>query len=173
MPLKLYCYVDESGQDTQGRLFVVGVVVAGEERDRLRGVCEQIERVTGKGNWKWVRAPHDRQIAYVRRILQEPVMRGKRYFAVFERTRDYLSPTIDTIVRAIEIHAEADYRVTLLVDGLPAALEQTLGQKMRRRGIRIRKVRGVRDEGDALGWPTRFAGWCEQPQRVRRKCAES
>ena len=28
---KLYCYVDESGQDTGGRIFVVGVVVLQEE----------------------------------------------------------------------------------------------------------------------------------------------
>lgn len=38
---KLYCYVDETGQDTEGRLFLVSVVVtdafAGFIRDALEG----------------------------------------------------------------------------------------------------------------------------------------
>ena len=34
---KLYCYVDESGQDTRGALFVVAAVVAAEDRERVRG----------------------------------------------------------------------------------------------------------------------------------------
>ncbi len=34
---KLFCYVDETGQDTQGRLFVVAVVVTGSEREEGKG----------------------------------------------------------------------------------------------------------------------------------------
>lgn len=50
--LKLYCYVDESGQDTEGRLFIVGGVITTQERDELTALCEQIERNVGKRN-KW------------------------------------------------------------------------------------------------------------------------
>ena len=32
---KLYAYVDETGQDTQGTLFLLAVVVVGDERDIL------------------------------------------------------------------------------------------------------------------------------------------
>ena len=35
-PQKLYAYVDESGQDTLGELFLVSVVVTGEARDKPR-----------------------------------------------------------------------------------------------------------------------------------------
>lgn len=44
MTQKLYAYVDESGQDTQGELFVVAVVVTGSERDALRQALRNIER---------------------------------------------------------------------------------------------------------------------------------
>jgi hypothetical protein len=45
---KLYCYVDETGQDTGGQIFIVAVVVTGEERDDLLTLCEQLEKVSGK-----------------------------------------------------------------------------------------------------------------------------
>jgi hypothetical protein len=32
---KLYAYVDETGQDTKGTLFLLAVVVVGDERDAL------------------------------------------------------------------------------------------------------------------------------------------
>lgn len=32
---KLYCYVDENGQDTKGDIFIVSIVVTGKERDEL------------------------------------------------------------------------------------------------------------------------------------------
>ena len=33
MTQKFYCYVDETGQDTQGELFIVSVVIADQERE--------------------------------------------------------------------------------------------------------------------------------------------
>jgi hypothetical protein len=43
MTEKLYCYVDETGQDTRGDLYIVSVVVADDERDRSIELCEAIE----------------------------------------------------------------------------------------------------------------------------------
>lgn len=48
---KLYCYVDENGQDTKGDIFIVSVVVTGKERDRLLNLCEEIEVESGKGKF--------------------------------------------------------------------------------------------------------------------------
>jgi hypothetical protein len=45
---KLYCFVDETGQDTSGRLFIVSVVVAPKERQALSGTLRAIEVETGK-----------------------------------------------------------------------------------------------------------------------------
>ncbi len=46
---RLFCYVDESGQDTKGALFIVSVVITGQERESLIQICEAIERECGKG----------------------------------------------------------------------------------------------------------------------------
>jgi len=39
---KLYCYIDETGQDTKGKLFLVSIVIQEQEREELR---EKIERI--------------------------------------------------------------------------------------------------------------------------------
>lgn len=55
---KLYAYVDESGQDTKGALFVVGVVVLETERESILKELEQIEEKSGKRVRKWNKAPY-------------------------------------------------------------------------------------------------------------------
>ncbi len=45
-------YVDESGQDTKGKLFVVAVVAV-ENSDEFRQHCESFEKSSGKGKVKW------------------------------------------------------------------------------------------------------------------------
>lgn len=45
---KLYCYVDESGQDTKGEIFVVGIVILEQERERMEKELESIETISGK-----------------------------------------------------------------------------------------------------------------------------
>ncbi|MFQ5617229.1 MAG: hypothetical protein ACE5GO_12325 [Anaerolineales bacterium] len=48
--MKIYCYIDESGQDTKGAFFVVSVVIADQELDLWRETCENIERLSD-GGW--------------------------------------------------------------------------------------------------------------------------
>jgi hypothetical protein len=62
---KLYCYVDETGQDTEGRLFVVAVVVIGLEKDRLLQLCEDMESISGKGKFKWGKAGYRQRMVYL------------------------------------------------------------------------------------------------------------
>ncbi|MBI2599976.1 hypothetical protein HYW43_03590 [Candidatus Daviesbacteria bacterium] len=41
---KLYCYVDETGQDTQGELFIVSVVVAKNDREEIPSHWKSLSR---------------------------------------------------------------------------------------------------------------------------------
>lgn len=45
---KLYCYVDETGQDTEGQLFLVSVVVTEQEQESFAHELERIEAESGK-----------------------------------------------------------------------------------------------------------------------------
>jgi hypothetical protein len=55
-PQKLYAYVDESGQDTFGELFVVATVLTADNHARVRQSLERLERASGKGLRKWIKA---------------------------------------------------------------------------------------------------------------------
>jgi len=151
MAKKLFCYVDETGQDTRGELFIVSVVTASRERDQFLQVCEAIEQETGKGRVKWIKTAYDQRIAYIRRVLDMSIFRGKLSFAVYRNTQDHVSLTVLTIARAIWGTHETDYKATIFIDGLSRTQERTVGNRLRQRGVHTKKVRGVKkDDNDAL-----------------------
>jgi len=47
---KLYCYVDESGQDTEGEISFVSIVITGTERDGLHKRNVRAHKVRGISN---------------------------------------------------------------------------------------------------------------------------
>lgn len=134
----------------RGELFIVAVVIADQERDQLRQACEDIERHSRKGRRKWVKTKHSRRLAYILQVLERPIFEGKLNFAVYRDVQDYPSATVQTIARALSATGETDYKATILIDGLPRSLERMVGLQLRRLGIRAKKVRGLKDENDAL-----------------------
>jgi len=147
---RFFCYVDETGQDTCGELFIVAVVIVGHERNQLRQACEDIERISRKGRRKWIKTKHSRRLAYIQGVLERPIFEGSLNFAVYRNAQDYSSLTAQTIARALIARGERDYKATIFVDGLPRSLERAIGLQLRRLGIRAKKVRGLKDENDAL-----------------------
>ena len=150
MTQKLFCYIDETGQDTQGRLFVVSVVITDQERDQFRQTCEDIEQISRKGRRKWAKTAADRRLAYIYRVLERPIFVGRLNFAIYHSTQDYPTLTVQTIVRALNRTGETDYDATILIDGLPRSQEQVVGLQLRRLGVQAKKVRGLNDETDVL-----------------------
>jgi hypothetical protein len=141
---KFFCYIDETGPDTKGELFIVSVVIAAQDRDELLQVCETIEQATGKGRVKWIRAAYRQRLAYMQRVLTHPLCREKLCFAIYHDTTDYLSLTVQTIAKSIIATRETNYQATIFIDGLPRAQERLAGRELHHLGIHTRKVRGVR-----------------------------
>lgn len=151
MSKKFFCYVDETGQHTEGELFIVSVVVVpGPQREAAHELCEDIERTTGKGQVKWVRANRNRRHDYMREVLGRQSLKDCLTFAIYRNRQDYTTMTVQTIARALQALAGDDYKATVLIDGLPRPQQRPLGVRLRRRGIRVKKVRGVKDETDSL-----------------------
>ena len=65
---KLYCYVDETGQDTTGKFFIVAIVVADKRRDDLQQWLEAIERDSGKRT-KWMKTSDKSRCAYIEALI--------------------------------------------------------------------------------------------------------
>lgn len=150
MTTKLYCYVDETGQDTQGRLFLVAVVVTGQEREQLRMLCEAVEDRSRKGSRKWSKTSAERRLAYAQGVVDQRAFAGKLHYAIFEGTADYLTATVQAIAETLETGATEDYDATVFIDGLSRSLERAVGLSLRRSGSHVKKVRGLDEESDAL-----------------------
>lgn len=149
-PQKLYAYVDESGQDTAGRLFVVSVLLLAEERDALLPRLEGIETRSGKSNAKWQKTRHSARQAYMEELRQLPLVRQTLFFDVLQHG-NYMELTALTTARALQRKAHAPYKVTVFVDGLRRHEIPIFSKTLRRLQVQINKVRGVRrEENDAF-----------------------
>lgn len=86
---KLYAYVDESGQDTKGLIFVVSVVVLGDERDRIEQRLQEIEKRTHKGAAKWHKSRHEFREAYIQALAAAAELKHAVFVSVYHDTLQY------------------------------------------------------------------------------------
>lgn len=148
---KLYAYADETGQDTLGGFFLVAVVILGAERDELLRWLAEVEKETGKGMLPWHKSRHEVRSAYVDQVLRDPRLRGAIFYSVYPGTRAYRDLTLLTIAKALgERVGRRDYKVTVVIDGLRREETRQVAVGLRRIRVPVRKVRGGREEGNAL-----------------------
>src|SRR6516165_5799161 len=93
-PQKLYAYVDESGQDTEGRFFIVSVVLVGPERDTVLQRLEALEDRSGKGRVKWRRARYSFRQDYIMGLADIPHLVASIFVSTFRNTRRYFDLTV-------------------------------------------------------------------------------
>lgn len=148
---KLYCYVDETGQDTQGHLFIVSVIIL-ENREVMAQYLSKLERRTGKGRLKWGRADLEKRLCYLDEIFTQKSYPLKIYYSMYNSTKEYRDATVFTIAKSIKNEESAKNTLfTVLVDGLNERDQRYYGTQLRNMGLHPRKIRGVRnDENDAL-----------------------
>lgn len=151
MKQKLYCYVDETGQDTKGDIFIVSIVVTGKERDKLLNLCEEIEQKSGKQKDKWGRSKSQRRLDYIKRIFSNKSFKEKLRYSVYHDQVNYDMATIIGIAKAVHFKEPKAYSTCVYVDGLSKNKRQKYGSELRKLGIPTRKVQGVnKDENNAL-----------------------
>lgn len=148
---RLYCYVDETGQHTNGTIFVVSVVVAREDRDDLGRLLERIETETGKKATKWMKTRRDIREAYLLAIFNSPAFKGQLFYASSKGTKDYKPLTLIAIASAIRASRRSDtYKASVFIDGLKRAEHRSVSTGLHRIGVMTEKVRGVTDESSAF-----------------------
>lgn len=149
---KLYCYVDENGIETKGKIFIVAIVVVADENDKFMALCEELEKAAGKGRTKWRHTKHSQRIDYLRRVFRNKQFRGSLHFAVFRGKIAQHEATIEAIVRAVKFQAPTErYTTRVYVDALSKTQRHKYGAALRKRGIPTENVQGVeKDEHNAL-----------------------
>lgn len=147
---KLYCYVDETGQDTWGVLFLVSVVITEEERDKIKEELFKIEQRSRKLAAKWHKTSQERRIQYLKEIVSRNIFKNQIFFSVYRKSQEYVDLTILTVAKAILKRASEEYAATVFVDGLARGERRKFASGLRNLKVKIKKVRGARDEGDPL-----------------------
>ena len=144
-------YVDETGQDTKGELFVVAVVAV-VSSDEFRQYCESLEQSSGKGKIKWGKADKNKRLTYLRSImLHSSSHKFKLFYNVFRKTTDYDAATIEGIAKSIRVLRPSGSRVYVHVDGLTKTKRFDYKTRLRKFSCPIKNVSGIRkDENEPL-----------------------
>ncbi|HEY5668109.1 MAG TPA: DUF3800 domain-containing protein [Candidatus Saccharimonadales bacterium] len=151
---KLYCYVDETGQDTLGEYFIVAIIVAGGRQQELEQYLEDIERSTGKKT-KWMKTRDRLRIAYTEAVTrrQLPAM---VFVKSYSGKKDYDTLEVLATVQAISLYRDAhgiredEYKLTITIDGLSKTAGARMASEFRKLGVKPRKIVGKKDESSAV-----------------------
>lgn len=149
---KLYCYVDETGQDTKGALFSVCCVVtlSFENKEQLENLLKTIEAESRKKS-KWQKTDNKIKHSFLTALTAHcEKLKGHIYIQHFYHITDFMQATVEAIARSINATAQVNVSAIIYIDGLPRSLVPNVAVHLRRYGILTEKVGGLKDEQSAL-----------------------
>ena len=147
-PQKLYCYVDETGQDTSGEFFLVSVIIVGKDRDSLREFLLKIEKESGKGIKKWTKATRKQRKAYIEQLIANDSLANAITFSHYTDSRSYVDLTIFSTAKSILAVAGDKYEANVYVDGLRRNERRRFTAGLRKLHVQVNHVRGLTDQAD-------------------------
>lgn len=151
---KLYCFVDETGQDTLGNLFIVTAVITEKEYGEIEKLLERCERQSGRGKRKWTHTRMAEKIKYLDLVFASMSLKEKVFYQIYQNSKDYLNLTATFIVKTLNLYAQSrfldDYKAIVLIDGLNQREQEQVTRILRRSGIKTRTVRGLSDEASSI-----------------------
>jgi len=147
---KLYCYVDETGQDPRSEVFIVVAVISSKDQAYIRKQLTDIEDMAKTHKLKWHKTRHDRRMYYLTLILDKKIATGDVYTAHYQKPIPYFFPIINVLEKAIKEAAKGLYRATIYVDGIDRKKAVELTNALRAAGVSLRMVKGCRDESEPI-----------------------
>ena len=143
---KIYCFIDESGQDTLGSFFIVATLVVKHEKEKLGVLMENLENDTGKGKAKWNKAIHSKRMDFIMKLISNKNIRGNLYYSLYSEI-GYDSFTILSIAKVInKIKVKTEQKVNVYVDGLTKNKAVKYTGELRKLGVKNSRVKGVRKD---------------------------
>lgn len=147
---KIYCYVDESGQDIKSEIFVVVAVLASKDRNELQNEVIRVEEKTKVFKRKWHKSRNQNKYLFLHEIMERKIAQGDIYFGRFKKPTPYFLPIIEAIEKAIISKHFKQYRATVCVDGIDKKKSEELTKALRNRNIRLNFIKSCRDESEPL-----------------------
>jgi hypothetical protein len=150
-PQKLYCYVDETGQDAGSSFFIVVSVVSSDDQDLLRKQLLKTEEESRVHARKWFNTRSPLKENFLRTVISEQIAKGDLYYAKFPKPLPFFLPLLETVEKAIKDKAKGEpYQATVYVDGIDKKKAKELTGGLRLKGIKLKYVRSARDESEPL-----------------------
>ncbi len=167
---KLYCYIDETGQDAGSEFFIVVAIVSDKEQDLLRNQLLEIESQTKIGQRKWHKTQTERNVLFLQAVVKKETGKGEVYFGHYKKPIPYFLPMLETLEKAILDKAKGNYKAIVYVDGIDKKKAAELTNALRVRNIKLEFVRSSRDESDPLiRLADRWAGCARAASLDRRE----
>ncbi len=148
----LYCFVDETGQDTKGKLFSVccTLVVSFELMQELERLILKIEDETGKKS-KWQQTNLRFRILFLEALIKyKDELKGHIFIEHFYDIGDFLQATVESICKSIKKSQHNDKAAIIYIDGLSKSLVKKVSVMIRCQGIKTEKVKGLKDGQSSL-----------------------
>ena len=148
---KLYCYVDETGQDAGSKFFVIVSVVSDQEQTQIRGELAEAEKDSKLGIKKWHRSRSPEKEDFLRLLIKQEVAKGDIYYRNFKKPLPFFLPMLEVVEKAIKDKVgNKPYVAIVYVDGIDKKKAQELTGGLRLKGISLSYVRGARDESEPI-----------------------
>lgn len=147
-PQKIYCYVDETGQDAASSIFVVVAVVTEREQQGLRETLTAIEDSANTNHLKWHKTSASRGLKYLKLVMAKDIARV--FYGAFQKPIPFFFPMLEVIEGAVKAAANSPYKARIFVDGIDPQKAAELTNALRVRGVSLEMVRGRRDESEPL-----------------------
>ncbi|OGL65753.1 hypothetical protein A3B21_01275 [Candidatus Uhrbacteria bacterium RIFCSPLOWO2_01_FULL_47_24] len=147
---KLYCYVDEAGQDAGSEFFVVVAIVSSSDQETLRQQLTNAEKIAQTNHLKWHKISYPRRIQYLSIILEKKIAKGSVFTAHYRKPIPYFFPMLELLEKSIKLVAQQPYRASVYVDGIDRYKAKQLTNALRATGISLRIVKSKRDESEPL-----------------------
>ncbi|MDO8511860.1 MAG: DUF3800 domain-containing protein [bacterium] len=145
---KLYCYVDETGQDARSSVFIVAVVVSEQEQNTVRQQILKAEQESGIGLSKWSNAGQNRRIKFLNIALERNIGSEDLFYASYKKPIPFFFPMLDLTAKAIRAKTKKEYKIKVYVDGIDRKKARELTNALRIGGISLEMVKSRRDESE-------------------------
>lgn len=148
---KFYCFVDESGQDTKGKIFLVAIVVKEQEGlEVLKEKLLKIEAKTKKNLIKWSSSSKEVREKYLKEVTALKEISGAIFYSIYHDTKEYVPLVAITLAKAIHCKNNTMGLNRIIIDGLNDKERDRIRLELKKLGIRYDKIRGMKDEQDAV-----------------------
>lgn len=148
-PKKLYCFVDETGQDAGSQLFIVAAVIAWDDAQALRSSLMEMEKQLKVGSKKWHKLRPASRMEFINAFLREKYPNLKIYFGRFKKPTLYYFPTLEVVEKALGSFTKP-IEAVVSIDGLDSISAKKMTNALRSKHLQLNLVKGWRDESEVL-----------------------